>query len=432
MKILIISHNPISTQSNMGKTMLSLFSGCGREELCQLYIYPTLPDLDRCASYYRITDKDILRSLVTWKKPGREIEKECIGPGQGLYERAEDQALYKNRKNKSAVRRLLRDAMWAMVRWYHKDLQAWLERENPECIFVAPGAAKFLYNLALRISVRRQIPVVSYICDEYYFVREPDAWLDKIRLKLLKRKIRQLMKASSRIVVISEELKQIYSQEFGAKVQVLMTGASGAVSEKIHIPQEPQIIGYFGNIRCNRFVSLGEVGRSLDSINDRSGKEYRLKIYTAEKDPKILDTFTGIRSIELCGFVSGEAYDTAMRSVDLLLHVEAFDEASMDFTQHSVSTKIADSLASGIPLLAYAPEELSSTKHLVRNSCAILATSRDTLEAVLLEALENRELRSKTAYNALAAAARYHDREKAGAKLRQILEEICHENIAGQ
>ena len=63
MKVLIISHNPITTYQSMGKTMLSLFSAFDRSELCQLYIYPTLPDIDVCDSYFRITDRDVLKSL---------------------------------------------------------------------------------------------------------------------------------------------------------------------------------------------------------------------------------------------------------------------------------------------------------------------------------------------------------------------------------
>ena len=43
MKVLIISHNPISTYQSMGKSMRALFSAFRTEELCQLYLYPTIP-----------------------------------------------------------------------------------------------------------------------------------------------------------------------------------------------------------------------------------------------------------------------------------------------------------------------------------------------------------------------------------------------------
>ena len=132
MKVLIISHNPISTQSNMGKTFLSLFNRFEQAELCQLYIYPVIPNEKRCASYYRVTDKDVIHSRLRFSKPGREIPAEEISEKQGLYEVAEDQTFYKDRKNKSAFRRLLRDAMWKVTPWYNDKLTEWLYRESPD------------------------------------------------------------------------------------------------------------------------------------------------------------------------------------------------------------------------------------------------------------------------------------------------------------
>ena len=134
MKVLIISHNPLGSQNNMGKTLLSLFRGFSPEELCQLYIYPGVPEGFVCASFYRMTDKDALR-----RNPGGEVPRERIGCPQGVFEDPADAALYRNPKNKSPLRRLLRDAMWRCSGWYSPSLKAWLEREKPDRIFVAPG-----------------------------------------------------------------------------------------------------------------------------------------------------------------------------------------------------------------------------------------------------------------------------------------------------
>lgn len=426
MKVLLISHNPISDQSNMGKTFLSLFSKFDREELCQLYIYPVIPNAHRCASYYRITDKDALRSVFRLRKAGGEVPAQRISENQGLYEKAGDQAFYKNRKNKSALRRLLRDALWTLAPWYSRDLRAWLERENPECIFVAPGVAKFLYDFAIRIGKERNIPVVTYICDEYYFVKQPEQLLDRLRLKLLQRKMEALMGATSHLVVISQELKEAYGSRFGLDTTVLMTGAA-ALAETPKTVTAAENLCYFGNVRCNRFVPLGQIGRALDRINREAGTQYRLKIYSAEQDPRILDTFRDIASVELQGFVSGEAFERAFREADLLLHTEAFDDASMEFTQHSVSTKIADSLASGIALFAYGPAEISSMAHLLRNRCAIAVTDPEKLEDTLKNALSDGQLREQTAGLALSAARAYHDTDKNSSLLRQILEQAVKE-----
>lgn len=429
MKVLIISHNPISNQSNMGKTFLSLFSQFQKEELCQLYIYPVIPNEARCGSYYRVTDKDALNSLVRLKKAGGEIQAHRISADQGLYELPEDQSFYKNRKNKSALRRLLRDAMWRIAPWYNSGLKAWLDREKPDCIFVAPGVAKFLYDFALRISRVRDIPIVTYICDEYYFVNEPKQWLDVLRLRLLRAKMERLMEHSAHLVTISEELRAAYAGRFGVEATTLMTGATVSAASGPKVCAAPRDICYFGNIRCNRYTTLEQVGRTLDDINRDYGAGYRLKIYTAEKDPAILQVFEGIQSVELHGFVTGPDFDSVLQRADLLLHTEAFDEASIDFTKHSVSTKIADSLASGIPLIAYGPKNISSMAYLIRNQCAITAVSAEQLRPALETALRDEAARARAAEKALDMAARYHDREKNGKQLRKILEHAAETQI---
>lgn len=422
MKLLIVSHLPLATQNNMGKTFLSLLSELKQEELCQLYIYPAIPDVDRCNAYYRVTDKDVLHSFLGSKQIGGELDRSLIGEAQGLYENPEDESFYRNRKNKSPVRRLLRDAMWAISGWYSSDLRKWLDREKPDRIFVAPGAAKFLYNIALRIARERKIPIVTYICDEYYFVKRPDDWLDRIRLKLLQKRMEALLAGSDHLVVISQELKEEYETRFAVPTTVLMTGTSYEVSGEIRNPEHPQQLCYFGNIRCNRYVVLAEIGRELDRINGELGTQYRLHIYTSEKDPVILSAFADIASVKLCGFVSGREFERVFYQAQLLLHAEAFDADSIDFTQHSVSTKIADSLASGIPLLAYGPAEISSMKHLLRNECALTAVKKEELRQILLTAFTDEKARGFAAQNGLHTAKKYHESKAAGLQLKNILE----------
>ena len=46
--------------------MASLFSEFKKEELCQLYIYPTIPDIEYCNSYYRITDIGVLKNYFAF------------------------------------------------------------------------------------------------------------------------------------------------------------------------------------------------------------------------------------------------------------------------------------------------------------------------------------------------------------------------------
>ena len=419
MKVLLISHNPLSTYNGMGKTMMSLFSSFDKAELCQLYIYPTVPDTDMCGSYYRITDKDVLRFYPSFRVRGKELYPDLSM--HQMFENSEDEPVYRSPKNKKSSRILARDLMWKLAKWYNRDLEDWLRREAPTVIWVAPGISGFLYDIALKISRKFSLPIVTYICDDYYFTPAPKELWGRTRCALLRRKIRKLMQNTSRLVVISPELKEAYEPVFSLPADVIMTGSTLSRVGGNALKSKSASISFFGNIRCDRYRSLADVGRALDEINREKTTAYRLKIYSEEKNAEILSAFDGIGSIELCDFLTGDAFDRAISCADYLLHVEAFDEGSIAAVRYSVSTKIADSLASGVPLIAYGPSQIASMQHLIRNRCALTVLQPAELKSKLLSILVDPKAGEAVVKNALAVAQRDHCAQRNSEKMRDAL-----------
>lgn len=409
MKVLIISHNPLCTYNGMGKTLASLFSAFRKEELCQLYIYPSYPDLDLCSSYYRITDKDVLRGLVHFEEPGAVVEKAIISPKQTPFESVQDENLYHNARNKTPVRRLARDEIWRLSHWYGKHLRSWLDQEAPDIVFAAPGSACFLYDIAMKIAQDRRIPIVAYLCDEFYFVQPAKQLSGKLQQLLLKRKIEAFLAKTTLLVTISEELKSVYSEYFRVPCQILMTGSTMQMIETDASNHTANHLSYFGNVRSERYRTLRIIGDALDQLGKERGFRYYLDIYSFESDPKILRILTESESIRMHGFLQGREFQETFCAAELLLHVESFDPQMVDKVKHSVSTKIADSLASGIPLLAYGPAGLSSIEHLRRNSCAFVCTETEQLRETLDTAMNDLEARKEVSDRARITAATFHD-----------------------
>ena len=419
MKVLIVSHHPISTTSNIGKTMSSLFKSFRKQELAQLYCYPSFTDVDKCNSFFKITDIDVLKSILPpFKLSSCEVKTDDIVSSVKSISVGKYTTVY---RAKEEYKRLLREVIWKLARWYDIKLTEWLKREKPDYIFAAVGNACFLYDMVLKISKNNNIPIVAYICDDYYFIKDKENFFGKLRYYFVKKKIEQLMKAVQKVVFISEELKNIYTHSFGINGEVIMTGAETKEANSKNTKSET--LTYMGNIRCNRYLSLFEIGKTIDKINIQNGTDYQLHIYSPEKDEDILNTLKQAKSIQFKGFVSGEEFKKVFRESEILLHTEAFDEESRDMVKHSVSTKIADSLASGIPLIAYGPEEISSMQHLIRNDCAYIATSPEQLEMMLLKAFNGEDTKRIVA-NAVKTAKEYHDSEKNSKKLREIFENL--------
>ena len=123
------------------------------------------------------------------------------------------------------------------------------------------------------------------------------------------------------------------------------------------------------------------------------------------------------------GFISGDKFRQFFFSAQSLLHVEAFDKKSIDFVKNSISTKIADSLGSGILLLAYGPSQIASMGHLIRNNCAIYMDKKKDLKNMLLNVFSMTEdERSVIINNALVTANKYHNTNFNG---KNLLNEIA-------
>lgn len=426
MKVLIISHNVLSTTNNMGKTMLSLFENFENGELCQIYIYPECSDVNACNSYYHISDIDVLHNILLFGKPGVEL-KQVWGDEFHIIEQ-KDKYGYDKKDNNRAIKRLLRDYMWKMSRWDNENLDKWLKKENPTCIFLAPGYARFIYDIALKISKKLNIPIITYICDDYYFVKDSNKLIENLQIYLLRKKTDLLMKHTKHLVAISTSIAKVYSKKFEVDTTVIMTGTNCKIQEKyIDNNKEKKNISYFGNIRCNRYISIGEIGNVLEGYNKKNHKQIKFRIYTREKDENILAYLKKYNSIEIHEFVSGEEFERALHLSDLLVHVESFDEDSIDLVKHSVSTKIADSLGSGIPLFAYGPIQVESMQYLIKNKSAFTVISKENLENILLKALYNHDLRKSISERAIEVAKKNHDSSVNSECLRKIIEENTYE-----
>lgn len=132
-------------------------------------------------------------------------------------------------------------------------------------------------------------------------------------------------------------------------------------------------------------------------------------------------------AIYLHDFVSGEKFKSIFFNSEALLHTESFDEDSIDLVKNSISTKIADSLASGIPIFAYGSSQIASMQHLLINECAYICCEHERLESSLIDFFSNYQAREIVAAKGLLTAKAYHDSFRNSEKLYDIFSKICND-----
>ena len=121
---------------------------------------------------------------------------------------------------------------------------------------------------------------------------------------------------------------------------------------------------------------------------------------------------------------NGEEFVKVIHEAQMLLHIESFDEICIDRVKNSISTKIADSLASGIPILAYGPSNIASISYLKKNKCAYVIDQKENLEELLRKIILYAGSSNKISNKGLFMAKMNHNSRNNSILIKKMLTNI--------
>ena len=409
-KVLVISHNVFSDSKSMGRTLSNFFRNYPKDSIAQLYIHNQVPTNNVCENYFRITDVDLFKKSK--KNIGKIYKKEDIQ--YELNDNHEEKGvladIYQFGRKRKPYMYLGRNLLWASKKWKNKKLFNWIDDFNPDVIFFASGDYVFLYKVAEKIAKYKGIPILTYICDDYYFVNQkslsPLYWIVRSRRRSA---MKSFFAKHKDIISICDKIKEDYTKELGVVAHTIMTSSelSGIHREKATDKKHIDInISYIGNLGYNRYLSLVEIGKTLFKLYNG---DILLNVYSAEKRQEVLEHLTFENGIKFHGNIPYETVIDVMQKSDILIHAENMDKEIQEKIKYSVSTKIADSLMMGSCLFAYGPANVASMQYLMENDCACVATDSTELENKLKEIIENYDLRMKYGEKAKKIAERNHN-----------------------
>ena len=380
-KILIISHNPISKSDNMGKTIGNIFSIYSKEELCQLYFHDECPNFDICEQYFYINEVKILKSIFKKEVTGKVVQGEDCQENEKSANKDSDKGkllnfVYQFGRKRNDFIFCARNLLWKLGKWFSKDLDYWLKKQNPSCIFLCAGDYYFLFDIASEISKRLQIPIFTYHVDDYYFFKKYKQKLG-IDARIYRRKFREIFMKSEMNFCISEMMRDTYEKCFNKKTELLMNTSEKILPRTDFKNKKLIRMNYFGNIALNRWKNLSILSSVIVDLNKKYDKKIVFNIYSEENNQQLLKDFLSNKDVNFKGKISAEEVRTKMIESDILVHVENFDKDCVEMVKYSVSTKISDMLASNRLLLAFGPAEVASISYLKNNNVGLVIDKED-------------------------------------------------------
>ncbi len=419
MKILVVSHNVFSKTGNMGKTLCSYFENFNKEDLAQFYIHSEVPTVDICENYYRVTDKEMIKSILGFKagtvlgSNNIDIDRNTSRTDSGG-----DAKLYQKARKRTPLIYLARNLWWRLGHYNTKKFNAWVDEFNPDCVFFVSGDYAFMYDIALKIAKKKNIPLYISCMDDYYFNnKNANRFLGDFQHKAFMKSVKKAIDYSSALFCICDSMSKDYNKYFNKKCITIHTAAS--FGSQLAANKTNQI-SYIGNLGYNRHLQLVDIGKELKKFDLAVN---HIDVYSSEIREEILKYMIDENGIVFHGSIPADEVKKVMAESLAVIHTESFDENMKNSVKYSVSTKIADSLMSGTCILAYGPEEIASIKYLSDNDAAICINSKDDLKTGLEELLNDEKRRNEVINNAVNLAKKNHLPGTAGDIIKEVLKE---------
>lgn len=388
-RTLVIANACFSDSISNGRTLARLFEGSEKEKLAQFFVYGQ-PDFKVCSNLYRVTDRDAMYSLFSRKTCGGIVDLSDT-------ERGKETEAVITPKRKTPFKMLIREIVWMLGSWKRGYLWKWLDDFKPEriCLFVANNI--FLIRLAVSIAKKYRIPIVVYTTEGYCFMNfnyltNRFSLFYSIYYNWLYGTYKKLSQYVTQGFFNSTLLRDRYEEIFHYPCSCVMNTSKINYFDNYAVKSEkPVKVSYLGNLGLNRHKALIEIGDALQEIN----KSYYLEVYGTLLNQEMADEFQRCKGVRYCGFIPYDEVVKTIHSSTLLVHVEWNDARMNRDLKYAFSTKIADYVCSGTPMLLYASEELAETVFLKENDCAFIVHEREKLKEVLERALADEEERKR-------------------------------------
>ena len=426
-KVLIVGTSPYDKQGP-ARAFESYFNNWEKENLIQIFTSPIMPKAGHCSKLYQVTDSQMLKSWFSKKNKTGVIYKyedlsninEPTEINKNDISNSLVSKLYSIGKKKTALTYLLRGILWRKKYWCTPEINDFVDQFKPECIFLAFSDDYFILQIALYFAERYDIPIISCIGDDYYFINNSKySPLNYIYKKTYRKLVRSVFKHGGSAAYIGNKIRDKYNSEFN------LNGKTVYLSSEI-IPHEfkkinsinPKIL-YCGNIRLGRNHSLNEIGKALAQINQK----YCLDVYSNEKEEVYYKELVDNPNINYHGAIPYKQVMEKMSESDILVVVEGFDSKDVDITRYSLSTKVADSLATGGSILAFGSKDTGAMDYIRSISCTAICTNTENLVNCIKNLITDESLQKRNYDAAMKVVEENHRIENSTRIFESVIED---------
>lgn len=429
MKILLITAEEWNDYVYGNGVLTNWFTGFDAE-FAQIYTSPGLPNNKVCSKYFQIDERQMVKSLYSNTKAGREVKMPTNEREQDAAKsNAQRKGIYGIFKKLSLWMHtpivMLQDFIWMTGRYDKAALQRFIDGYKPDVVFCPQLGNPKMWRLEKLVKGMTDVPFVAFTGDDeasYQQVsKSPLFWL---RRWYCHNGLKNSVKIFSHYFMHSKEQAQDYTNEYGISTSTLYKCGDFSNEFVKKSVGSPIRLVYAGRLYCNRWKTLAEIGKALHEIN-KHGERMVLDIYTQEAlTNEQRKALSPENSVYMKGSVNPQQLKEVYRNADIALHVESMDKKNRLATRVSFSTKIIDLMASTCAILAVCWKRHCGYQYLRDNDAAFCVDNYSDILPMLQRIVENPSLVQNYAQKAYECGRKNHTRERIQKQIRDKFEEL--------
>lgn len=419
MQILIISYESWRETNNGGNVLSNIFSAFPEAKIAQIYCSGEMPQNGICEDYFQISD-----SMLLTKEKGRRLTAEDRDEPDSREPESIEQKINHSIpapfKNASL---LARELLWSVFDWKTEALERFVRDFRPDIIFAPCYYYYHVSMLALHVKRIAGCPMISYISDDNYSLKQlyfsPSFWINRL---ITRKWIRRLFSECSLIYTMTKLQKEEYEAIFHRPMKVLCKSAEFAAHEKQ--VGDPIRLIYAGNLLVRRWKTLVGLADALASVN-ASGVRAQLHIFSGTRlRARVMKKLNDGVNTVFHGLVPYQELARQYEDSDIAVFAESFDLKNRLLTRLSFSTKIIDCLNSGCAVLAIASAGQAGMAYLMENDAAICVNRIEDLTETVRELVERPEIIPAYSEKAKQLGRKNHRKSDIERMLRQDFYQI--------
>ena len=419
-KVLVVSHNPIGNGSGNSIALKQLFWEWPRDRLLQLFLAglsPRIPDTSRCGRVWKLG--------MTGCHPHVPSTTQLEPPKYAKTTR--------NSNTRRVFHQLLsyfgpvvRECMLYSHIKFSKTIASVIKQNDVDVVFAYTGSIASMQT-AIALQNASRVPIVHYIGDNWIETEYSGCFSSAKLRRSLESSFQSICKCSSTNLCISREMASAYAERYQGKFEVLkapsdVVYAIGGQVQKVKNPDGCLNFLYAGNLGLLRERAIADLVKRLVGM----GVRMRVDLYANDANEDTMAIFRDL-PVSLKKSVPREELPKLYSNSDVLLHAESESTETARYTKYSVSTKLVEYFASGIPVLCYAPETFAVSSF-VRENGGIVLSPEDRFEKskALSDLLQSPESRERIASHQFATSSANLDPVTIRDRFRCImLDSIC-------